>query len=225
MDYSIYINGCCMLALSKELSFATKQDVIDALLFTQLAADEEFPDEPNGLDWFEAYKSILYECGWVYDRQNVTTGTFTSMAEKTFSLREAFATVFENNLDSEQATVLLAVLDKVAALPDKMNLEQIFRQQAALNVKGMKRIRACIGVVDERGSLNSASVFFDTRGSVGRLFTGREFAFSDLHGAVNAYFYTARFNAGIYGEYRADTVQWLGARRQSEHLEIASLTI
>jgi hypothetical protein len=84
-----------MLALSNELSFATKQDVIDALLFTQLAADEEFPDEPNGLDWFEAYKSILYECGWVCDRQNVTTGAFTSVAEKTFSLREAFATVFE----------------------------------------------------------------------------------------------------------------------------------
>nr|WP_180204082.1 hypothetical protein [Pseudomonas sp. SbOxS1]NYU03916.1 hypothetical protein [Pseudomonas sp. SbOxS1] len=225
MDYSIYINGWCVLAVSKALSSATKQDVIDALLFTQLAADEDFPDEPNGLDWFEAYKSILYECGWVYDRQNVTTGTFTSIAEKAFSLKEAFATVLENNLDGEQATVLLAALDRVAELPDKLNVEQIFRQQAALNVKGLKRIRACIGVVNECGFLSSASVFFDTRGSVGRLLTGREFAFSDLHGAVNAYFYTARFNAGIYGEYREDTVQWLGARRQFEPLEIARLTI
>lgn len=225
MDYSIYINGCCVLAVSKALPPTTKQDVIDALLFTQLAADEDFPDEPNGLDWLEAYKSILYECGWIYDRQDVTTGTFTSIAEKAFSLREAFSTVFENNLDDEQATVLLATLDKVAELPDKLNVEQVFRQQAALNVKGLTRIRACIGVVNERGSLNSASVFFDTRGSVGRLFTGREFAFCDLRGAVNAYFYTARFNAGIYGEYREDTVQWLGARRQSEPLEIASLTI
>ncbi|MFJ2691969.1 hypothetical protein [Pseudomonas sp. NPDC087336] len=225
MDYSIYINGCCVLAVSKALSSATKQDVIDALLFTQFAADEDFPDEPNGLDWFEAYKSTLYECGWIYDWQNVTTGTFTSLAEKAFSLREAFATVFENNLDGEQASVLLAVLDKVAELPDKLNVEQIFRQQAALKVKGLTRIRACIGVINERGSLSSASVFFDTRGPVGRLFTGREFAFSDLHGAVNAYFYTARFNAGIYGEYREDTVQWLGARRQSERLEITSLKI
>lgn len=225
MDYSIYINGCCVLAVSKALSPTTKQDVIDALLFSQLAADEDFPEDPNGLDWLEDYKSILYECGWVYDRQNVTIGTFTSIAEKTFSLREAFATVFEKNLDSEQATVLLAALDRVAGLPDKLNAEQTFRQQAALKVKGLTRIRACIGVVNERGSLSSALVFFDSCGSAGRLLTGREFAFSDLRGAVNAYFYTARFNAGIYGEYREDTVQWLSARRQSEHLEIASLTI
>ncbi|EJN28688.1 hypothetical protein PMI35_02902 [Pseudomonas sp. GM78] len=225
MDYSIYINGSGVLAVSKALSSATKQDVIDALLFTQLAADEDFPEDPNGLDWLEAYKGILYECGWVYDRQNVITGTFTSIAEKAFSLREVFATVFESNLEGEQATVLLAALDKVAELPDKLSVEQTFRQYAALKVKGLTRIRACIGVVNERGSLSIASVFFDTRGSVGRLFTGREFAFSDLHGAVNAYFYTARFNAGIYGEYREDTVQWLGARRQSECLEIANLTI
>jgi hypothetical protein len=225
MDYSIYISGCYVLAVSKALSSATKQDVIDALLFSQLAADEDFPGEPNGVDWLEAYKSILYECGWVYDRQNVTTGAFTSIAEKTFSLKEAFATVFKNSLDSEQATVSLAALDKFAELPDKLSVEQVFRQQAVRSVKGLTRIRAGIGVVNERGSLSSASLFFDTRGSVGRLLTGREFAFGDLHGAVNAYFYTARFNAGIYGEYREDTVQWLGARRQPEHLEIACLTI
>lgn len=225
MDYSICINGCCVLAVSKALSPATKQGVIDTLLFTQLAADEDFPDDPNGLNWLDAYKSNLSECGWTYDRQTVTTGKISSIAEKAFSLREAFATVFENNLDDDQATIFLAALDKVAQLPDKSNVEQVFRQQALLSVKGLTRLRACIGVVDERGSLNSALIFFDTRASVGRIFSGREFAFSDLRGAVNAYFYSARFNAGTYSEYREDTVQWLGAQRQSERLEIASLTL
>lgn len=225
MEYLVCISGCCVLALSETLLPAAQQDVIDTLLFAQLAADEDFPEDPDGQGWIDVYKNTFSECGWTFDLQKTTAGEFSSTRQKAFSLRDVFAAVSENNVSADQAAISSAALDTVAELPDESEVKQAFRKHAVLSVEGQKRIRVRVAVVDGSGSLSMASVFFDTRGSVGRLFSEREFAFDEVSGAMNANFYTARFSLRAYNEYRTDTVQWLGTRRQAGRPEVARLSI
>lgn len=225
MSYSICINGCCVLAVSNALLPAIKHDVLNAMLFAQRAADEDFPEDASGSDWIDVYKDTLSACGWDFYEEKVITRKTSSLGGKAFFLREALRAVFENNMTEHQVAVLLAALDKVAELPDTSSAALILREQTVLSLEGQKRIRTWIGVIDENGSLKIASVVFDTRGSVDKLFSEGKFAFSDLVGAMKANFYAAHFNVGIYSESREDIAQWLEARLQPECLEIANLMI
>ncbi len=226
MGYSVYICAGSVLVVSQDLLPARQQDVLDTVLFAQLAADEDFPGGCNDSQWFDVFTSTLSACGWAFYAQKETDEHFLTSDDATFSVRDALAVSANRNCSDDQVAVLSAALDKAVALPPDSDVAQVFREHSLLGDGAeMTRIRVMGGIVEANGFLSMTSVSFDTHVMLGKHFVENEITLNQVDGALSSRFFLARFNHDEFNDYREDTVEWLGAQRGTQCVEIGVLSI
>ncbi|UVM49834.1 hypothetical protein LOY38_26425 [Pseudomonas sp. B21-015] len=221
MRYSFYLNACSLLVVPQALLPARKQDVLDTVLFSQLAADEDFPGGLNDSQWFEVFTNTLSACGWTFYAKEDTDEVFSRSFDATFSVRRVLAESVNRNFPEHQVAAVSAVMNKVATLSPDSDAAQVFREHCLLGGGAeTTRVRVMTGIVEEDGFLNMTSVSFATRGAIGEHVFEKEVGLNKVDGAVRRRFYRARFNQDHFNEYREDTVQWLGGLRGTQCIEI-----
>lgn len=233
MAYSIVINSGSILLLSTTLSPAIMQDVLDTVLLSQLAADEDFLDGSTHALWTDVLTDTLDASGWKICDQGRTSGMFPVAGVSFFSVYEALHAAFQSRLSTEQVVLIAGVLDRVAQLPEQSVPGAVLRGQSIRaieaqsegmegnnNVNSNHRVRVLAGIVEPDGYLTLASVCFETDQPMDSQFLRQDFATSRLVQDVSTAFFYARFSVDQYETYREDTVLWLGHQRQALSIKV-----
>ena len=226
MAYSVVINSGSILLLSTALPPAVRQDILDTMLFAQLAAEEDFPGGKDHAQWSDVFVDTLAACGWKFHDQGATSGMFPSTGVTAFSIHDAVHAAFQSRLSAQQVILLVTALRRVAQLPVQSLGARVFRERSIMgrgnqsvsmegNFNRIHRVRVLTGIIEADGFLTLATVFFETDQPIEGQFIGQDFALSSVVGGVKTSFLHARFFVDEYKAFRDDTVLWLGPQRQA----------
>lgn len=64
-DPAAFIVNKSLVSFVADVGAQNRMDVLNSTLLAQLAANKQFPDEKNLIEWFNAYTEVLSKIGWV----------------------------------------------------------------------------------------------------------------------------------------------------------------
>lgn len=128
-----YVVGGAIAAFTENVKGISKQDILDATLFAQLAADKNYDREHDTKNWYTYYKYVLGSIGFVvqsfeFQRYQATGGTL-SMDKVVIQILAAIAT-------GGQSAVITETLAALKGLSDTDNRIVLFSQQSASSSSG-----------------------------------------------------------------------------------------
>ncbi len=204
-----YVDAGSTVSFVGNLSVDRQHDVLNSTLLAQLAANKKFDREQRTQEWYEYYRSVLENLGWV-----VTNFGFQRYTEAGASLR----------LDKTALSLIgaiasgneLAVLTK--ALDVLKNADPDSKEATIFDVNGS---------TGENGNFQIASCSQDPSGNVQSAFGAFYFKASETHGrflfwswttkSINFYFSTqsVALNEQIYATVRQAVIDKLGTNAKT----------
>lgn len=146
-----FVVGGGLAAFTEKVKGQTKQDILDATLFAQLAADDKYDREKDPVKWYGHYKYILTNVGFTMEsfgfQEYKGSGDSVSMDKMVLQVLAAIAT-------QGQSLVLQDVLEALEVLPKSDNRIQLFSLQSASSNSGNFQVYPC--EVSETGDVSMA---------------------------------------------------------------------
>lgn len=128
-----YVVGGAISAFTGNVKGAVKQDILDATLFAQLAADNKYDREKDTLNWYDFYKHILGRIGFVVNSFNFeeyqATGGTLEMDKVIIKVLAAIAL-------GDEIAVVTETLEALKGLSDADSRIVLFSQQSATSSSG-----------------------------------------------------------------------------------------
>ncbi len=128
-----YVVGGAVSAFTDKLKGIDKQDVLDATLFAQLAADKGYDREKDTVNWYKYYKYVLGNIGFVAQSFNFqlykASGSEFSMDQVVIEILAAIAT-------GGQSIVISETLNALRGLSKSDNRIELFSQRSSTSSSG-----------------------------------------------------------------------------------------
>lgn len=135
-----FVVGGGVTAFTENVKGVTKQDILDSTLFAQLAADKQFDREKDTINWYNQYKYVLGNIGYIiqsfsFQKYNAKGDTL-NMDEMVIEIISAIAT-------AGQSEVIEEGLAALRGLKDDDNRVILFSQQSSTSSSGNFQIYPC----------------------------------------------------------------------------------
>ena len=110
-----FINDKSLVSFVSDVSGQRRSDVLNSILIAQLAANKQFPDELQILDWYKAFINVLNNLGWT-----IEAAEFSSFRSDTdvFEVENAIIDILTNAFGEVFKTVIIKTLASIKGLSD-----------------------------------------------------------------------------------------------------------
>ncbi|KAF9476396.1 hypothetical protein BDN70DRAFT_882497 [Pholiota conissans] len=196
------INAGQAIVCSAILDEQSKQDVMNSILFAQLAASAQYDRCSQPKDWYQFYTNILGNVGWVTTQHNIED----IVLDKDQPVRvDQFIIDYLN--DKMDAVQLASMKRLITALQNVHDLSvKLFCSSAATDHQANFQLGACTQDTNKNVTISFGSICYTTTTTIENpLFA------TILHGKCGiASFQSMTLNEQIYGRVRDTIVQKLG---------------
>lgn len=135
-----YVVGGAITAFTEKVKGISKQDILDATLFAQLAADKNYNREKDTQNWYGYYRYILGNIGFVIQsfgfQEYTATGGTLSMDKAVIQILAAIAT-------GGQSLVITETLNALKGMANTDNRIVLFSQQSSSSMSGNFQVYPC----------------------------------------------------------------------------------
>lgn len=193
-----------MTAFTEKVTGQSKQDILNATLFAQLAADKKFNREGDTKNWYNFYKYVLGKIGFVIEsftfQDHQVSGATFSMDKVVLDILAAIAT-------GGQTEVITATLAALRGLAGSDNRIKLFDSQSSKDASGNFQIYPCDQSPTGDVSIAMGAFYYKaTRHQGGILF----FHWSSSSTKIYKGAQKAVFNAAVYSNVRDQIYVKLG---------------
>lgn len=203
-----YVDDGSMVSFVAGLSATHKSDVLNSTLLAQLAANKQFDREEKTEAWYDFYRTVLENVGWVIQAFDFTR---FETAGATFSVDEVVVKILAAIATQNDIAVVTETLEAMKALTAEDGRVVLFNQESHSLQKGNFQIGVCSesdGVV----VMKIGTFYFSTTQQVTRLlwmqFSSSESGF--YQGAQ-----TVNLNEEVYAQVRQQVVDKLGDKART----------
>jgi len=129
-----------IVAFTAKLSGQVKQDIKDATLFAQLAANKKANRDENTDEWYKQYVHVLENIGFVIQEFDITQ---YDTSGQTFRMDKAVLDILKAATTRSGMAVANAAIDALGKLPGDSTSVVLFENQSSSLNKGNFQIAAC----------------------------------------------------------------------------------
>lgn len=62
-----FLNARSLVSFASGVTGSNKQHILDSTLFAQLAANKQFPEEGQSIEWYQCFISVMSKLGWIVE--------------------------------------------------------------------------------------------------------------------------------------------------------------
>lgn len=162
---SAAVDGASLQSFVANLDFQGKSDVLNSTLLGQLAANKKFNREEKPEEWYNFYKSVLENVGWVlqefnFNKYNASTASF----ETSKAIIEVLSALCTGN----EILIVKSAIDALNALKTEDNRVTIFEQNSHSLKKGNFQISIC-NQQNRQITMKVGCFYFDTSENIVRV--------------------------------------------------------
>ncbi|MBU6959494.1 hypothetical protein KRR23_17360 [Pseudomonas sp. CVAP len=228
------ITGVCagnVLLFSGAMSAVERQDVLDSLLYTQVATSRKFPAVSDFDQWQGAWRIAMRVSGWMVSKDS--DEAFSAFEQGHFSVQELIEAGQAKHLGPQPVCDITASLDAVSLSPLAIDLLRVhtvdhgaatqgtgeFHDTDNLSLTGQTNwVRVQAGVVSPGALLTQVTVCFETREAVDADFLQQTFSIQDVVGKVRVNCCVALLEEMDHEPLREFFITWLGGLREEKIL-------
>ena len=111
-----FLNDKSVVSFASEVNGQRRKDVLNSVLLAQLAANKQFSDDTQILDWYRAFIKVLNNLGWMI--QEAEFSTFEAKAD-VFEVQNAIIEILTKAFGGTFQSVIMSTLDSIKALGDE----------------------------------------------------------------------------------------------------------
>ena len=179
--------------------------MLNSVLLAQLAANREFPDESQLIDWYKKFVNVLTNLGWVIEA--VEFSSFESNGT-VFEAENAITSILTAAFGGSFMTVITKTLDAIKGLSDENGKITVFEKNTHSLSKGAFQI----GLAKEENdtvTLQMGTFMLTSRNEIKKiLFFKSTIDKTELNYCSR----TGTLNEGIYAKIRTQVQDKLGGR-------------
>lgn len=199
-----YVNAGSLVSFVSGVSKKHQEDVLNSTLLAQLAANKKYDREKDTEKWYQFYREVLENVGWViqkFDFQKYApSGASFEMNKVVLEILAAIAT-------QNQLAVVLATMQALKGLSDKDNRLVVFDRQSSSSSSGNFQV----STVQESGGVIAMKIgafYFTVEKNVTRFLW---FKFASSKSKVYKGSQGITLNEQIYSEVRKEIIEKLGS--------------
>lgn len=203
-----YVDAGSLVSFVAGLSGQNQADVLNSTLLAQLAANKKFDREADTKNWYQYYRTVLENVGWVLQEFDFTEVTASG---DTFTADKVILDVLGAIATGAEAAVVTETMNALKALSDDDGRMVLFSHNAHSLHKGSFQVAVATlsgGVVVMR----IGAVYFSSTQSVTRVLW---FGFSKSNSSMYKGGQTIDLNEDVYSRVREQIIQKLGDRAQT----------
>jgi hypothetical protein len=160
-----YLNAKSIVSFVSGISPQNRQDVLNSVLLAQLAANKQFPNENQSLEWYTAFVEILNRTGWVIDQAEFSR--FES-SDHVFEIENVIIDILVTAFGGTFINVITKTLSAIKSLSDGDGRIKVFEKNTHSLSKGAFQIGVAI---EEQGvvSLQIGTFLLTSTGEIKRI--------------------------------------------------------
>ena len=199
-----YVVGGAITAFTENVKGISKQDILDATLFAQLASDRNYDREKDTTNWYSYYKYVLGNIGFViqsfgFQKYKAAGGTL-SMDKVVIQILAAIAT-------SGESLIVQETLNALEGMADTDNRIVLFSQQSSSSTSGNFQVYPCEQSPEGEVSMAMGAFYFTADHHETRfLFFGWGSTSTNIYKGAQG----VTLNQNVYTKVRADVSAKLG---------------
>lgn len=197
------VAGSSVQSFVANLDFQGKSDVLNSTLLAQLAANKKFNREEKPEEWYNFYKNVLENLGWViqefnFDKYNSSSATFDTST--------AILGVLTALCSANELAIVKSTIDALNALKSEDNRVTIFEQNSHSLKKGNFQISIC-NQQNRQITMKIGCFYFDTSENVVRVLWHK---FNSSKCSMYKGTQVVTLNEDIYSRVRDSVINKLG---------------
>jgi|SRR5580765_1212328 len=110
-----FLNAKSLVSFVSEVSGQQREDVLNSVLLAQLAANKQFPEETQLIDWYKSFSKALNNLGWTLEGKEFST--FKS-ATDIFEVENAIVDILTTAFGGTFKTIITKTLASIKGLSD-----------------------------------------------------------------------------------------------------------
>lgn len=199
-----YVVGGGLVAFTENVMGISKQDIMDATLFAQLAADKNYDRERDTVNWYSYYKYVLANIGFViqnfgFQQYKATNGTL-DIDQAVLQILAAIAT-------GNELVVITETLNALRVMADDDKRIVLFSQQSYSSASGNFQVYPCDQSPSGEVSVALGGFYFNAdHHEVRFLFFGWRSTSIQIYKGTQ----TTVLNQSVYAKVRSDVSAKLG---------------
>lgn len=212
---SAYVAGGSLISFVAGVSPQNQQDVLNSTLLAQLAANQKFDRENQTAEWYQFYRTVLENVGWVvqqfeFDKFNASGSQF-SVDKVVLEILEAIAT-------GDEIEIAQKTIEAMKSLDNGDGRLVLFENQSHTLNQGSFQI----GMATDYGgvvAMHFGAFHFTSTSNVTKVLF---FSFSNSNTSFYKSAQSVSLDKQIYSQVRSAIIQKLGdkARRFVSQLDI-----
>ena len=209
-----YVVAGAISAFTEGVKGSAKQDILNATLLAQLAANKKYNRETQTEDWYHFYLATLEKIGFVvqafdFEKYKASGSSFT-MDAVVLDVLAAIAT-------GGQSLIISATLTAFKALSNSDSRVVLFEDNSSSQEKGNFQIYPCTQTEDGTVSIALGCFYFNTeQRSTGFLFWNFSSSDTEIYKGGTSLVY----NEQVYSSVRSAVISKLGDKAQQLVAEI-----
>jgi hypothetical protein len=110
-----FLNAKSLVSFVSEVSGQQREDVLNSVLLAQLAANKQFPEDTQLIDWYKSFSKALNNLGWTLEGKEFST--FKS-ATDIFEVENAIVDILTTAFGGTFKTIITKTLASIKGLSD-----------------------------------------------------------------------------------------------------------
>lgn len=136
-----FVSNKSIVSFASSVSTKYRNDVLDATLLAQLAANKKFPDEREYINWYKHFIEVLSNIGWVVEEAEFST---FQTDEGVFEMKSAIISVLTAAFGSDFIGIITKTLDAIKNLGDDNGTIIAFKKNTQSVNKGCFQIALAV---------------------------------------------------------------------------------
>lgn len=221
-----------LLSVERKQASSVVTEAVDTLLFAQLAADLSVEKLVAPAQWFDRFLQAMMMSKWGIRGQFISR--FELGVDTNITLEGLIKTGLSDRLSSGQADAVAAMVVKVGSLPETDAVQCLFRQRvlkplaesdkSGLSVAPVSRLALQISLLEQRATLHSLFVTFDTAVNVDTDMFHQVFSSQDVPGAIDLRYYRQEWDSAAYSKVRPNVEAFLAGKKKGLILPVMAGT-
>ncbi len=110
-----FLNAKSLVSFVSEVNGQRRSDVLNSVLLAQLAANKQFPEEAQILDWYKAFVKVLNNLGWTIEAAEFSSFVSSSTI---FEVENAIIDILTAAFGGTFQSVIIKTLGAIKSLSD-----------------------------------------------------------------------------------------------------------
>ncbi|MDB5203097.1 MAG: hypothetical protein JWQ27_2506 [Ferruginibacter sp.] len=110
-----FLNAKSLVSFVTDVQGQRRNDVLNSVLFAQLAANKQFPNDEQIMDWYKAFIHVLNTLGWVIEAAEFST---FKASKDIFEVENAIIDILTTAFGGSFMTVIAKTMSSIKDLSD-----------------------------------------------------------------------------------------------------------